>query len=348
MIELRTFRAGGRTAAEVAEQIAEFLATARRSLDLAHYDFHLGPEAAEIVGGAIRDAHGRGVAVRILYNVDHRNPIPVPPPCEPDVVFIQSLGVEDRAISGVPDLMHHKYVVRDGEAVWTGSLNWTDDSFTVQENVVAIAGSEAVAAAFTEDFEQLWTTGEVERSGFVEPRTIRVDGTPVRPWFTPGNGEELAIRIARAILRARRRVRIASPVITTGAVLAALAQVTSERRIDVAGVVDQTQLRGVLGEWGRSGNVSWKLPLLHRALNDGFTAKRSSEWRPEGGIQDFMHAKAVVADDTVFVGSYNLSRSGEQNAENVLEIESAGLAERVAGYIDEVRALYPPVELGAG
>ena len=33
-----------------------------------------------------------------------------------------------------------------------------------------------------------------------------------------------------------------------------------------------------------------------------------------------MHAKVTVADDVVFLGSFNLSRSGEQNAESVLEI----------------------------
>ena len=54
-----------------------------------------------------------------------------------------------------------------------------------------------------------------------------------------------------------------------------------------------------------------------------------------------MHAKVTVADDVVFTGSYNLSRSGEQNAENVLEIEDAALAERLAGFVDEVRARYP-------
>ena len=34
-----------------------------------------------------------------------------------------------------------------------------------------------------------------------------------------------------------------------------------------------------------------------------------------------MHAKVTVADDTVFVGSFNLSHSGELNAENVLELD---------------------------
>ena len=55
-----------------------------------------------------------------------------------------------------------------------------------------------------------------------------------------------------------------------------------------------------------------------------------------------MHAKVTVADDHVFTGSYNLSHSGEQNAENVLEIRDRDLAERLAGWIDEVRAPYGP------
>jgi phosphatidylserine/phosphatidylglycerophosphate/cardiolipin synthase-like enzyme len=49
----------------------------------------------------------------------------------------------------------------------------------------------------------------------------------------------------------------------------------------------------------------------------------------------------TVVDDVVFAGSFNLSRSGEQNAENVLEIEDPKLADRLASFIDEVRARYP-------
>ena len=60
-----------------------------------------------------------------------------------------------------------------------------------------------------------------------------------------------------------------------------------------------------------------------------------------------MHAKVTVCDDTVFVGSFNLSRSGEKNAENVLEIEDAAIADRLAAFVDEVRARYPAVTSAA-
>jgi phosphatidylserine/phosphatidylglycerophosphate/cardiolipin synthase-like enzyme len=53
-----------------------------------------------------------------------------------------------------------------------------------------------------------------------------------------------------------------------------------------------------------------------------------------------MHAKITVADDLVFVGSFNLSHSGEMNAENVLEICDAALADRLTAFVDEIRARY--------
>jgi len=339
MLEIRTLTDGGQRPSDVAAAAAHFVEAARESLDFAHYDFHLGPETAGIVGEAIKAAAAKGVRVRFLYNLDHRNPIPVPPPPEPDGKLIDSLGVPVRPIAGVPDLMHHKYVVRDADTVWSGSTNWTDDSWQRQENVIVIATSRALAARFSENFEELWQGGSVERSGFVQPR-VQVDGRELRAWFTPGHGEELSHRIGKAIGRAKRRVRIASPVITAAPVLSTLAEVISESRVDVAGCVDQPQVRGVIYQWRQNGNVTWKLPLLERVMRAPFSGKRSTPWGI-GTLHDFMHAKVTVCDDTVFVGSYNLSRSGEMNAENVLEFDDSELADRLAAYIDEVRGRYP-------
>ena len=205
-IRIRTLTDGGQQPLEIAQLVADFLGAAKRSLDLAQYDFNLGPETKEVVGGAISAAAARGVAVRILYNVDHVRPIPVPPPPEPDVALISSLGVPARAVAGVPDLMHHKFVVRDGESVWTGSMNWTDDSWSREENVIVTVDSAQLAKAFTLDFEELWRDGDVERSGFAaEPRPVEVDGVRVQPWFTPGFADALTHRIAQEDRRTRRR-----------------------------------------------------------------------------------------------------------------------------------------------
>ena len=97
-------------------------------------------------------------------------------------------------------------------------------------------------------------------------------------------------------------------------------------------------------QWRENGNVAWKLPLLERVVAGDFTGKPSTPYGT-GTVHDFMHAKIVVADDVVFSGSFNLSRSGEQNAENVLEIHDPVLAEHLSSYVDEVRRRYPPIRL---
>jgi phosphatidylserine/phosphatidylglycerophosphate/cardiolipin synthase-like enzyme len=58
-----------------------------------------------------------------------------------------------------------------------------------------------------------------------------------------------------------------------------------------------------------------------------------------------MHAKVTVADDVTFLGSFNLSHSGELNAENVLEIADPPLADRLAAFVDTIRAKYPGIVL---
>jgi phosphatidylserine/phosphatidylglycerophosphate/cardiolipin synthase-like enzyme len=340
VLTVRTLTDGGQQAAEIARAVAGFLGEAKRSLDLAQYDFNLGPESAGIVGGAIKEAAARGVAVRFLYNLDQRLPIPVPPPPEPDAELIASLGVPARPIAGVPDLMHHKFVIRDRQTVWTGSTNWTDDSWSRQENVIVLVESEQLAAAFTKDFEQLWEKGVVEETGSIGPDPAKVDGVSVRAWFTPGYGEDLSHRIARAIGRSKRKVRICSPVITAAPVIATLAQVVSDGELDVAGCVDQTEIQGVFYDWRRDHNAAWKIPLLERVLEGPFSGKRSTPYG-SGSVHDFMHAKVTVADDVVFTGSFNLSHRGERNAENMLEIHDPELAERLAAYVDDVRARYP-------
>jgi len=340
-IALQTLTDGGQRPAEVARGIAAFLAEARRSLDIAMYDIRSESDAGALVIASLLAASQRGVAVRMVYDVSHPGPIPVPPPPETKPEAIEALAVPTRGIAGVPDLMHHKFVVRDGEAVWTGSTNWTDDSWSRQENVIAIVESREIAYAYALAFEQLWERGEVEGTGNVDPRPENVDGARVRAWFCPEHGEALSHRVSKHIGKARERIRIASPVLTSAPILATLVEVVNEQRCDVAGLVDDTQVDQVFRQWKANGVSEWKIPLLRRILEGApISGKVTTPWRPDS-VHDFMHAKVVVADDTSFVGSFNFSRSGERNAENVLEIADGDVADRLAGFVDEIRARYP-------
>jgi phosphatidylserine/phosphatidylglycerophosphate/cardiolipin synthase-like enzyme len=342
-VQLETLTDSGQRPADVARGIAGFLSEARTTLDIAMYDVRFETDAGGLVLAALLAALQRGVAIRLLYNVDHPGPIPVPPPPRTKPVALESLAVDTRPIPGVPDLMHHKFVVRDATDVWTGSTNWTDDSWTRQENVIVqVLGAPGLALAFRLEFEALWEREQVDGSGRVQPRPVQVGAATVRPWFAPGYGEALSHRIAKHIGRARERVRIASPVLTSGPILGTLVEVVNEGRCRVAGIVDDTQVDEVFHQWATNGVSAWKIPLLQTVLTKApFSGKASTRWTPESP-HDFMHAKVVVADDTSFVGSFNLSRSGERNAENMLEIHDRDVADRLAAYVDDIRGRYPP------
>ena len=241
-----------------------------------------------------------------------------------------------RAIAGVPDLMHHKYVVRDGMDVWTGSTNWTDDSWRRQENVIVrVEGAPGLARAYTLNMDELWERVASSTRAGSKPRPTGDPGIEVRAWFTPGYGEALSHRVAKMwaapgahphrLARAdlgpyprhagRDRER------------AALRRRRGDRR--------DAGRRGV-SPVGTNGVSAWKIPLLADGAHGGsFSGKPSTRWTPES--YDFMHAKLVVADDIVFVGSFNFSRSGERNAENVLEIHDPTTADRLATFVDGVR-----------
>jgi phosphatidylserine/phosphatidylglycerophosphate/cardiolipin synthase-like enzyme len=342
-VELSTLTDGGQPASRVAAEIGAFLTAARETLDLALYDVRLETEAGALVLASLLAAHQRGVRVRLIYNVDHPGPIPVPPPPETRPEAIEALPVETRGIAGIPDLMHHKFCVRDGTDVWTGSMNWTEDSWTRQENVVVrLLGGERLGLAFRLAFEELWQSGVVAGTGTVEPRPVELDGgVRVRPWFTPGNGEALSHRVAKHIGRAERRVRIASPVLTAGPILGTLVEVVNEGRCAVVGVVDDTQVDDVFRQWSRNPMSAWKIPLLQTIVERAtFSGKPSTPWRADG-VQDFMHAKVVVCDDVSFVGSFNFSRSGERNAENVVEIRETTVADELAAYVEALNERYP-------
>ena len=155
-IDVATLTQGGQDPAAVASRLAGFFDGANASLDLAVYDVRLTPALADPIRSSLKRATERGVRVRFAYNAPMDAPTKGPPPPRTDPSLIDGLSIPAVGLPGVPDLMHHKYVVRDRAAVWTGSTNWTDDSWAREENVFCTVASPALAAVYEDDFEQLW------------------------------------------------------------------------------------------------------------------------------------------------------------------------------------------------
>jgi phosphatidylserine/phosphatidylglycerophosphate/cardiolipin synthase-like enzyme len=354
---VRFLAEGEQTAQDVIGWLREFCAAAHRSLDFAMYDFRLSDPPRAALLEVLRERARAGVAVRIVYDADKpqrptlmlgHDPAP-----SGSGAFVQSLGFPWRRIGGT-QLMHHKYVLRDAgtpEAhIWTGSTNLTDDACTLEENNIVELASPALAASYARDFEQLWSRGAIENTGaFVaDPVTLTIDGAAAqaRVLFSPGEGHLIDDEVARLVASARQRVVICSMLLNAGRLIAALGDVLAAGQVHVSGIYDRTQMEEVFVQWQEVPHNHWKIPAVQEIIAQAsLVGKRSTPYSPTSR-HDFMHNKVLIVDDTVITGSYNFSRNAELNAENILIIHSAPLAERYIGYTRHLMRKYGSIAQG--
>jgi phosphatidylserine/phosphatidylglycerophosphate/cardiolipin synthase-like enzyme len=350
-LAVRFIAEGDQTAADVAGQMAEFISLARHRLDLAVYDCRLNEGAAGPIRDALQDRLKHGVQLRLIYDDSAKKP-------QTHDQFesiggdfaeggtherVEELGLPNELIRGIrgEGLMHEKFIARDGEAVWTGSMNWTNDSMTRMENTIVSLISPELTALFERDFDQLWSTRQTLESGafLTSPAELRYAGrsalTDVD--FSPGQGEYINEWVARRVARARRRIIFCSMLINSSKLLGALMKVLDEQHLELWGVYDKTQMEGVLQQWNGQPQVQWKVEAVQRLLREAeLIGKKSLPYRP-GHSHNFMHNKLLIVDDTVITGSYNLSHAAQSNAENMLAIESPALAEVAISYVRMLR-----------
>jgi len=338
---------GEQSADSVMARLTAFIRAATRTLDFAVYDMRFSEALKTALVSALRERAEAGVQVRICYDGDK--------PLQPNIAagqdpapagtsaFVQSLGYPWRRIAGMK-LMHNKFVVRDAQSVWTGSTNMTDDAFTLMENNIVTIDSAPLAAYYAEEFEQLWKKENFDNTGDIrtvaEPITFADQAGTARVMFSPGCGHEIDSEIARRVREAKRRVRICSLLINSGTLISELGNLLQRGIVAVDGIYDRTQMADVYKQWQEVPSNRWKIPALQEIIARAkLIGKNSTPYTPTSP-HDFMHNKVLVIDDTVITGSYNFSRSAEFNAENILFIESAPVAETYSTYIDHLIRKY--------
>jgi phosphatidylserine/phosphatidylglycerophosphate/cardiolipin synthase-like enzyme len=338
---------GEQSADAVMTRLTTFIRAAKQALDLAVYDMRFSDPLKAALVSALHERAEAGVQIRFCYDGDK--------PPQPNVAagqdpapagtsaFVQSLGYPWRRIAGMK-LMHNKFIVRDGQSVWTGSTNMTDDAFTLMENNIVEIDSAPLAAYYAEEFEQLWEKENFDNTGEIQTMPVPITfsdqlGT-ARVMFSPGCGQEIDSEIARRVRAARRRVRICSLLINSGTLISELGNLLHRGTVVVDGIYDRTQMADVYRQWQEVPSNRWKITALQEIIARAhLVGKNSTPYTPTS-THDFMHNKVLVIDDTVITGSYNFSRSAEFNAENILFIESAPLAGAYSAYIDRLIQKY--------
>jgi phosphatidylserine/phosphatidylglycerophosphate/cardiolipin synthase-like enzyme len=337
-------------AGTVAARFAGFIDRAKYSLDLAIYDFRLSPALAGPVVAALTAAATRGVQVRLAYDAGKpagatletfaalaADPAPVGTAQWVREHF-DGTAVQTKAITAPSgQLMHSKYIVRDVghrlAAVWTGSANWTDDAWSRQENNLLTIPSRPLAVGYRADFDQLWAAGRITGTGAGDAGTTTADGVRLGWDFAPADGTGIDSYLVRQVTAARRRIVLASMVITSHPLLAALADAI-DRGVDVSGMYDGGQMGPIAKQWHDTDVLAhWKL------LTDHLVGKPSKPYTPTS-VHDFMHSKILVADGHLATGSYNFSANAQRNAENQLQFVNTRLADQFAAYAAAIAETY--------
>jgi hypothetical protein len=268
---------------------------------------------------ALIAAHGRGVTVRVVGDDEGASG-----PYSASYQALTDAGVPV-VVDSDPAIQHNKFLIVDGEVVWTGSTNLTDTGFTMNANNAIVVTSTALADVYALEFDEMW--GGVFHGDKADNTLHLFDyaGTALESYFSPT--DLVAFEVWRELAAADETVHSAM-FFWTDSVLTEQAI----ERID-AGV----EFYGVWDNLGAASDYSADDALCAAGARIGVEA-----WAGK-----LHHKFAVIdvhgSDPTVILGSYNWTDSGAyENDENTLVIHDAALAQ---AYYEEWQRLWGAMDL---
>lgn len=113
--------------------------------------------ASRELGDVLISAHQDGVIVRVVTNDEQMMFSGT------QVNRLRQAGIQVR-IDSTAFLMHHKFVVIDGELLMSGSLNWTTQALCGNRENVIITNEPKLVQPFINQFEILWKQYNPQKS----------------------------------------------------------------------------------------------------------------------------------------------------------------------------------------
>jgi len=217
-------------------------------------------------------------------------------------------------------IMHNKFVVRDGDTVWTGSWNFTSgDTYRLNNNAVIIH-SPQVAQNFGAEFEKMFVDrkfGPSKPKGVPNPR-VTVGSTTIETLFSPQ--EDPDEKLLQYVGAAKSKIDFLAFSFTDDK----LGKAVMERA--KAGV----KVRGVFETTGSETKYSEYGPMKAAGLEVY-----------QDGNPYVLHHKVFVIDDRITVfGSYNFSdNAATSNDENMLIVDDPALSASFTAEAERMLAL---------
>jgi len=278
----------------IPDKVAASLDTAQKTIDVAVYEFNWLPLADSLLRAALR-----GVRVRLVTDTDSLG--------EEPIKALQQAGIEvvddERGA-----IMHDKFVVIDGNTVWTGSMNFTRNDAYRNNNSFMRLTSTRLAQNYTAEFEEMFTNhqfGPTSPANTPNP-TVTINGTLIENYFSPDDG--VAAHILDVLNSAQSSLYFMAFSFTRSDFSGVLIE-KANAGVTVQGVFETRQIAA-------GGDAAWN------ALTQATVDVR------QDGNKYNLHSKVFIVDGQIVVmGSYNFSGNAEDsNDENVLIIHNPEIA----------------------
>ena len=285
------------TSGDLDRAVICLIGSAQKTLDIAVYQADYRPYLE-----ALRAARGRGVAIRFVTDNTYYN--------DPDYYAAFYQPLQEAGIAVHNDARsaqsHNKFMVIDGQRVWTASANWTERCTFTNANNGLLIYSPVVAQWYAAEFAELWR-GRFGPSKKPIRGVVELPEGRLEVCFDPQPACQQAIlQVVRA---ADHTLAIAAFSMTDQTLMADLQQ-AQQRSVGLRALFDKPDCR-----YGAYRYLKARSPttvFTRQNLPPSYT---------------LIHDKVIVvdantaSDPTVVTGSRNFSRNAATaNDENVLII----------------------------
>ena len=285
------------------DTIKAYMDLAQSTLDICVYN-----ASDATIASAINDAYNRGVSVRYIADDDVVNSMLSL--LDPNIPILY----RDPSPAGI---MHNKFIIIDANTtnnswIMGGSTNWTNPSnlFNDYNNLIFIQ-DEAVAKAYTIEFEEMWGGVFGHNKSDNTPHNFIVGGSEVEVYFSPS--DQTTSQINNLIENVDYTLEFGLLSFTRDDLAQTIIDKNAEFGVSVRGIIEDQNSTG--GEFAN---------LQSNGVN----------MRSHMGVSHSFHHKYAIADadilgsnPTVLTGSHNWSSNAENNSdENTLIIHDATIA----------------------
>ncbi len=286
-------------AGSIEETLITYINQATSTIHIAAFEFNLTPLAEALIA-----AHDRGVEVQWVTDDEHG--------IEADeedghgqFAMLTDAGIEVKD-DGRSALMHNKFIIFDGQMVWTGATNLTVNGIFENNNNVIVLRSPDVAAIYESEFQEMWA-GEFGPTSpsTVDQQSLTIDGVPVQILF--GSEDDAIAHIIPYIEGAQSSIRFMAFSFTQDDLGDAM-MARAEAGVELAGIFENRGSETDSSELGKMFCAGYAM-------------------RQDGNPSTFHHKVIVIDEQIVITGSLNFSENADNsNDENVVIIIEPNIA----------------------